>query len=67
LRVSASGTVLGELQVTKADHSFERGFPLPATLLCKPEMVVQLSVDHTVSPPGDGRQLGLAIGQIALR
>jgi hypothetical protein len=67
LRVTAGSTLLGEFQVTKATHSFEKGFPLPAALLGVPEMVVQLSVDHTVSPPGDGRQLGLAIGQVALR
>lgn len=67
LTVKADGRKLGELEITRLNTTFEYTFSLPKELVGKPEMLVELSVDHTVSLPGDSRELGLVFGRIGLR
>jgi len=67
LTVKADGMPLGELEITRLNSSFETTFALPKELLGRPGILVQLSVDRTVSLPGDNREMGLVFGRIGLR
>jgi hypothetical protein len=67
LTVSAEGMVVGRQVVTRQNNSFTLAFPLPDALAGKPNMKLTLSVDRTVTPPDDGRALGLVFGKLALR
>lgn len=66
LTVSAGGLVLGRRAVTRDNTSFSFDFPLPPALAGKPSMKVDFAVDRTVTPPNDGRALGLVFGKIVL-
>lgn len=66
LTVSAGGATLGTQAVTRANNSFSFVFPLPPALAGQPNMRIALAVDRTVTPPNDGRPLGLVFGRIAL-
>jgi hypothetical protein len=67
LTVKANGFTLGEVEITSLNSTFESTFHLPERLVGQPEMVVELSVNRTVTLPGDGRALGLVFGRIGLR
>ena len=67
LTVKADGITLGELQITRLNSSFETTFALPKELLGRSGILVELSVDRTVTTPGDGREMGLVFGRIGLR
>jgi hypothetical protein len=67
LTVKAAGQTVGELEITSLNSTFDNTFPLPQTLIGQPEMLVELSVNRTVTLPGDGRALGLVFGRIGLR
>jgi hypothetical protein len=46
---------------------FEAAFPLPDSVVGKPEMLVAVEVNRTFKPPGDIRELGLSFGVFEVR
>lgn len=67
LTVSADGSPLGRQAVTRQNNSFAFTFPLPPAIIGKEKMKIVLEVDRTVTPPNDGRALGLVFGKLGLR
>ncbi|MEP7365127.1 MAG: hypothetical protein ABI972_17880, partial [Acidobacteriota bacterium] len=53
--------------VNRADEEFRFLFPIPDQLKNKDFVEVVLELDRTVTPPGDGRALGLAFGSFSVR
>jgi hypothetical protein len=46
---------------------FELNLPLPDSIVGKPVVPVTLEVNRTIRPPGDGRELGMAFGEISVK
>lgn len=67
LTVRVDGHWLADVQITRLNASFQYLFPLPKELLGRPGILVELSVDRTVTLPGDTRELGLPFGRIGIR
>jgi hypothetical protein len=67
LKVGAGGQPVGATELRQADAPFAVEFPLPAKLAGDGEMRVTLEVGNAVRPPGDGRDLGLAVTSITVR
>jgi hypothetical protein len=66
LTVSANGVTLGTREITRGGQMFDLAFDLPPSLTGAKEMNLVLAVDRTTRFPGDGRDLGLIIGTLAL-
>lgn len=64
--VSVNGMRLPPATVRSCD-AFELSFPLPPSSFGASETKVTVEVDHTITPPSDPRELGLAFGVIELR
>lgn len=67
LQVFIAGKPNPPVVVERAGEEFRFAFPLPEPLKTKEPIEVVLEVDRTVTPPGDGRVLGLAFGSFGLR
>ncbi|MBK7927015.1 MAG: hypothetical protein IPJ98_05790 [Bryobacterales bacterium] len=67
LQVFIAGKPNPPVVVDRAGEEFRFPFPLPEPLKTKDPIEIVLEVDRTVTPPGDGRSLGLAFGSFALR
>lgn len=67
LQIFIDGQVYPPVTVSRPDEEFSFSFTLPAVLKNKDFVEVVLEVDRTVVPPADGRELGLAFGNFALR
>lgn len=65
ITVTAAGVPLAPTLV--ANRRFELSLALPPSLVGVQALPVTLEVSRTVTPPGDGRQLGLAFGVIEVR
>ncbi len=65
--VSADGSVLGARNIGAGQNAFELAFALPAALVGKPEMRVEISVSRTFRTAVDTRDLGLAFGSVEVR
>ncbi|MCX6622649.1 MAG: hypothetical protein NTY38_16580 [Acidobacteria bacterium] len=63
--LSANGKALGRQELRMKDAPFELKFPLPASLREEKIFEIQIDVDHPTIPPGESRELGLAV--ISLR
>jgi hypothetical protein len=63
--VTVDGTTLPAGSVRAS--SFELEFPLPASVVGKPELQIAIEVSRTYRPPSDARDLGLAFGVIEIR
>lgn len=66
LTVRANGLTLGTESVTTENNAFTFNFPLPASLAGQPSLKLELSVNRTITPPNDGRALGLVFGKFAV-
>lgn len=64
---SADGVALGTQKIAPGQNAFELAFALPAALVGRPEMRVEIAVNRTIRPPNDGRELGLAMGSVEVR
>lgn len=62
---TVDGSALPPARITTTE--FELMLPLPDSLARKPEIAVTLDVNRTIRPPGDGRELGLAFGEIGVK
>jgi hypothetical protein len=67
LTVSVDGRKAGTVAVDKPDSPFEFDFPLPPAQVGKASMEVKLSLDRTMTLPGDSRRLGLIFGTLELK
>ncbi len=67
LTVSVDGRKLGTVAVDKPDEPFDFDFALPAAEVGKDAMEIKLSVDRTMTLPGDSRRLGLIFGTLELK
>jgi hypothetical protein len=67
LTVSVDGRKAGTAAVDKPDAPFEFEFALPSAEVGKDAMEVKLSVDRTMTLPGDSRRLGLIFGTVELK
>lgn len=57
--IRADGVLLGTAAVTKPDQLFKLQFALPAELVGRPMIEIQVEVSHTIQPGGETRPLGL--------
>lgn len=67
LAVFVDGGLLATVELTEGDARFDFSFPLPGQLAGKDSVEVALQVDRTFVAPGDGRELGVAFGVLAIR
>jgi hypothetical protein len=67
--VEVTVTVDGVVLPSQTVHpgSFEAAFPLPDSVVGKPEMLVAVEVSRTFRPAGDARDLGLSFGMFEVR
>ena len=65
LTVSVDGSTLGSATLRKAEP-FEQRFRLPASLVGKYAVVVNVQVDKTITPSNDPRELGLLFGTFSI-
>ncbi|MBC7928689.1 MAG: hypothetical protein H7039_23850 [Bryobacteraceae bacterium] len=61
LTVSVDNQKLPVSKITSGSLSFEFRYPMPASALGRPSVLVSLEVDRTLEIPGDKRLLGLII------
>ena len=59
------GRALPPVVVTQT--AFDAAFPLPGLFVGLPQLRLALQVNHTVRPPNDPRDLGLALGILEIR
>jgi hypothetical protein len=67
LAVTVNGRRLAAAKLTERDRQFEFVFNLPVDLVDKDELEILLELDRVLDPAGDGRELGLVFGEIAIR
>jgi len=67
LKVGVDGAPVGETELRQADAPFAVEFPLPAALAGEGDLRITLEVANVVRPPGDGRDLGLAVTRVTVR
>jgi 4-amino-4-deoxy-L-arabinose transferase-like glycosyltransferase len=67
LKVAVNDQPVGATELRQADAPFAVEFPLPAALAGDGDMRVTLEVGNVVRPPGDGRDLGLAVTRVTVR
>lgn len=67
LLVSVNGVALTPVKIDKSNLSFDLYLPLPPSLVGQPEVKVVLTVHHTMRIAPDPRDLGLAIGTVAIQ
>jgi hypothetical protein len=60
LTVILDGLTWSQADISKPDTAFELTFFLPKSLIGKEKVELALEVDHSTTPPGDSRKLGLA-------
>ena len=65
LKVAVEGSTLGTASIRSNDFEFH--FSLPDSLVGKPQVAVDLSVNRIFHAPGDYRDLGMSFGLIAIR
>jgi hypothetical protein len=65
--VNVDGLAMGARNIDAGQNAFELAFAMPAALVGKPEMRVEISVSRTFRPAADARDLGLAFGIVELR
>jgi hypothetical protein len=66
LSVTVDGMSLGNTKIGNPESSFRRLFNMPASLIGKSSVLVEVSVDRVIHEPG-GRELGLIFGTIAIQ
>ena len=66
LAATVDGVPLGE-RPFNASEEFHVEWDLPAAVVGKPVINVEIEIDRTVTPPIDGRELGAAFGVIEIR
>jgi hypothetical protein len=59
LRISAEGMPVADEPLREGDREFSLQFKVPRELVGRASMSVSVEVNHTIRPPGDGRELGL--------
>ena len=67
LSVSVDGAPVGRVLIENAEAQFGGEFALPDSVLGKAAITVSLSLDRTMTAPGDVRHLGVIFGQFAIR
>jgi hypothetical protein len=67
LSVSVDGNALTPAKIDSHNLTFDLRLPLPAAVLGKPLVRVELAVDRPLVIPGDGRELGPAFGTFEVR
>jgi hypothetical protein len=63
--VTVEGSTLPSANVHTS--AFELDFPLPPSVVGKPEIHIAIEVSRTFRPPTDSRELGLAFGVVEIR
>ncbi|HLG95651.1 MAG TPA: hypothetical protein VKX49_05000 [Bryobacteraceae bacterium] len=58
---------IGTVELTKRDEQFQFDFPLPSTLVGRPQVEIGIEVDHTTRVDGDPRELGLVFGTFTIK
>ena len=66
LRAFADGKAVGKRRVAEGKQHIEFD-ALPAELFDKKQIEITLEVSHVVVPPGDGRELGVAVFEVAVK
>lgn len=66
LTVTMDGARLPDRPLT-AGESFDVEWPVPPVAVGKPVVEIGIETDHTVTPPLDGRPLGLVFGVVEIR
>ncbi|MCP5114011.1 MAG: hypothetical protein GY953_24520 [bacterium] len=67
LSIEVDGHALAAVMLSQPDAPFDFQFELPSNLVGKSNIQIDLAVDRTFSPPGDGRALGAAFGVFSIR
>ncbi len=67
IRVRLNGRDLGQSILQPRPGPFELVWALPSVAARGRSIEIEIEVARTISPPEDGRELGLAFGKIALR
>lgn len=67
LTVTADGLLLVTRSIAAGENAFEWSMALPAALVGRREMRVEISVSRTIRRPPEARELGLAFGSLELR
>lgn len=67
LQVSVEGEKYSPVWVRQPDAEFTFEFDLPARLLGQPRIEVTVEIDHTLTVPGDPRQLGMPFTRFEIR
>jgi hypothetical protein len=67
LRVSADGLPLGSGRVTADNSAFEFVFPLPAQLLGRDSITLEVEAGRTFRPGGEDRELSFSFGAFEIR
>ena len=65
--VTVNGSTLPPASLARGQTSFELAFALPGSVVAQGEMKVEVEVERTFRPAGDGRDLGLAFGLFEVR
>jgi hypothetical protein len=65
--VTVEGVTLPPAVIHPGENAFELSFPLPASLVGKPEMRVTVEVGRVFRPASDPRELGLVFGAFEVR
>ena len=60
--VTVDGAALSPAAIAPGENAFELAFPLPPTVVGKPEMQVSIEVSRVFRPASDPRDLGLVFG-----
>lgn len=66
MRAFAEGKALGNRAIVEGQQQLEFD-ELPAEMYLKKQLEIALEVSHVVVPPADGRELGVAVFEIAVK
>ncbi|HUS06177.1 MAG TPA: hypothetical protein VMZ52_07775 [Bryobacteraceae bacterium] len=65
LQVSLEGIHIGDVNIRSGEFDWSAG--VPPQLVGRPEVTLTLQSDRAFRPPGDGRDLSVAFGSLAIR
>jgi hypothetical protein len=68
VEVTANGQLVGRATLRPGSSALDVSWPLPRELVGGADkIVVEIEVERTITPAGDGRELGLAVGSIEIK
>lgn len=67
MTVGVDGREIGSAAIRTPDARFAYDFALPGDLVNRQWIAITISVDKTIRPPGDGRDLGMIFGTFSVR